>query len=167
MIDKDNTFIAALVEEFNSKLNSRGENMDDELFLDLVKALQQYDVEAPPTLQPYEGAIGATKCKESNKAGAKKCKKDAPATLSPAETKLEKDYVSMTVGDPALPSIIVFQAISSRYPELGSTDELIKKYKKLTAVKEKFDFTPNIDGPNAAAVPCDRALHSYKSLLCR
>jgi len=157
VIDKDNTFIAALVEDFNAKITSSDDNMDDELFLDLVKALQQYDVHAPP--QPY---LNGTKSKDklSDLKNPNKVKKDPPDS----EMKPKKDCEENAVIES---NDIIFQAISTKYPEMGSAEELIHKYKTLTAVKDKCDFTPDIDGPDATSVSCERALHSYKSLLCR
>merc|ERR1712142_590043 len=87
--------------------------------------------------------------------------------LNRPKSALEGSWVEAGMTDPTLPGLIVFQAISSRYPDFGSTDDMIKKYKTLTNQKAKPDFVPNIDGPDAEAMPAERALHSYKSLLCR
>ena len=60
-----------------------------------------------------------------------------------------------------------FQAISSKFPEFGTTDDLISKYRVLTAAKARPDLLPNLDGAEAVSVTAERALHSYKLLLCK
>ena len=54
-----------------------------------------------------------------------------------------------------------------RYPEFGTTDELLAKYRHLTDAARKADFVQSIDGPEAASVTAGRALHSYRAMLCR
>jgi len=144
VIDKDHKFIANLVEEVNSKMDI-SETIDDATFISLVRNLSSY-------------RSHSTDSEEQT---------DKYVTLYRPSTDLEKSWAENNIKDPSLPGLIVFQAILSTYPGFGSTDDIIKKYKSLTEEKVKPDFVPNIDGPNAEAVTAERALHSYKSLLCR
>ena len=145
VIEKDQNFIANLVEEVNSKMDM-SEDIDDATFLSLVKNLAIYKTheEGEPDEQSEKYIV-----------------------LYRPKSDLESKWAEASIKDTALPGLIVFQAISSRYPDFGSTDDMIKKYKTLTNQKAKPDFVPNIDGPDAEAVTAERALHSYKSLLCR
>jgi len=143
VIEKDAKFINTIVDEVNTKMSIQN-NLDDNLFLLLVSALSLYG--------PQEDSVNdQTKY----------------VVLFKPDTKKEKDWVMASMSDSSLPGLVVFQAISSSYPEFGTTDELITKYRTLTAQKAKPDFVPNIDGPEAVPVSAERALHSYKSLLCR
>ena len=62
---------------------------------------------------------------------------------------------------------MVFQAIASKYPDYGTVEELIKRWRKIQDEKTGSNLVANIDEPGAAAVSCERALHSHKSLLCK
>jgi len=144
VIEKDQNFIANLVEEVNSKM-AMSEDIDDSMFLSLVNNLAVYE------------KSDMEKNDQSNKY----------LVLNRPKSALESSWAELSIKDRTLPGLIVFQAISSRYPDLGSTDDMLKKYKTLTNQKAKPDYVPNIDGPDAEAVTAERALHSYKSLLCR
>jgi len=69
--------------------------------------------------------------------------------------------------DRSLPGLIVFQAISDKFPDYGSVEDLIKKFKKLNDMKTTTNLVQDIDGPYVEAISADRATHSYRSLLCR
>jgi len=143
VIEKDYNFISTLVEEVNSKM-AMSETIDDASFLALVVNLAKYNTDEDGEHETGKYFV-----------------------LYRPKTESETAWAEASIRDPNLPGLIVFQAISSKYPEFGTTDDIIKKYKALTAQKSKPDFVPNIDGPDAEAVTAERALHSYKSLLCR
>jgi len=140
VIDRDQKFISSLVEEVNHRVSSE-DNLSDELFLPLVAALAKWDVR--------EGREGKY------------------VVLFKPDSEREREWVRLSRRDPALPGLIVFQAVASRYPEFGTTDELLAKYRHLTDAARRADFVQSIDGPEAASVTAERALHSYRSMLCR
>ena len=78
----------------------------------------------------------------------------------------KKWHLTSTI-DRRLPGLIVFQAIANQYPDYGSVEDLIKKFKKLSDVRTGTNLVQDIDGANVSALSADRAMHSYKSLLCR
>jgi len=139
VIDRDPKFISGLVEEVNHKM-SMSENLTDELFLPLAEALTKYD----------ERTINSKY-----------------VVLFKPDSEREKEWVKSSRTDLTLPGLIVFQAIASKFPEFGTTDELIGKYRQLTAQAKRSDFVANLDSVEAASMGADRALHSYKLLLCR
>ena len=139
VIDRDHKFISGLVEEVNHKM-SMSDNLTDELFLPLVESLTKYD----------ERSINSKY-----------------VVLFKPDTDREKEWVKMSRTDSTLPGLIVFQAIASKFPEFGTTDELIGKYRQLTAQAKRSDFVANLDSVEAASMGAERALHSYKLLLCR
>ena len=139
VIDRDPKFISGLVEEVNHKM-SMSDNLTDELFLPLVEALTKYDERSAKTKY---------------------------VVLFKPCTERENEWVMSSRTDLTLPGLVVFQAIASKFPEFGTTDELIGKYRQLTAQVKRSDFVANLDSVDAASMGAERALHSYKLLLCR
>lgn len=134
ILDQDGTFIEELIKNYDGKVHGDRESgfIDDELFVELVHALMQYQ--------------------EKDKA------KDEKEDLKKKDLSNE------------FPSFVIFQAISSQFPDKGKPEELKERYIELT---EKVDpnappeCTPNIDGPSAASVPREQTLHSFHTLFCR
>ena len=79
----------------------------------------------------------------------------------------QKRWHHQSSEDKTLPSLLVFQAIASKYPDYGSVEELIKRWRKIQDEKTGNNLVANIDGIEAVAVSSERALHSFKSLLCK
>ncbi|GJQ83294.1 putative chromatin binding protein [Trypoxylus dichotomus] len=139
ILDQDGTFIEELIKNYDGKVHGDRETgfIDDELFVELVHALMQY--------QEKDKSDKRDKSKDENK----------------DEKKEEMDF----------PIYMIFQAISSQFPDKGQPQELREKYIELT---ERMDpnalppeCTPNIDGPMAESVPREQTMHSFHTLFCR
>ena len=92
---------------------------------------------------------------------------DSESFLQKPASEFQKLWHQQCCKDKTLPGLMVFQAIASKYPDYGTVEELIKRWRKIQDEKTGSNLVANIDEPGAAAVSCERALHSYKSLLCK
>ena len=87
--------------------------------------------------------------------------------LSQPLSEFQKQWHLQSSADKKLPGLVIFQAIASKYPDYGTVEELIKRFRKIQDEKTGKNLIANIDSCEAVAVTAERALHSYKSLLCR
>ena len=92
---------------------------------------------------------------------------DSESFLQKPTSDYQKSWHLQSSQDKTLPSLMVFQAIASKYPDYGSVEELIRRWRKIQDEKTGRNLVANIDDPDAVAVSSERALHSYVSLLCK
>lgn len=189
VLDQDGSFIEELIKNYDGKVHGdkEGSFIDDSIFVELVHALMQYtgrDVDS-----------NSNDSVKSNKSVTKSSTDETvkePTTMKPKlKSDREETAIDITKDDVVLPKLklepfvilkrevidekpfpplIIFQAISSQFPEHGTPEELREKYIELT---ERVDperppeCTPNIDGQRAESVSRDQTLHSYHTLFCR
>ncbi|CAH2283170.1 histone-lysine N-methyltransferase EZH2 isoform X5 [Pelobates cultripes] len=154
VLDQDGTFIEELIKNYDGKVHGDRECgfINDEIFVELVNALSQYsdyeDDDDGDDTQDYEKD---DKSKEN----------DDDDSIDDKVTSLPKKF----------PSDKIFEAISSMFPDKGTSEELKEKYKELTEQQLPGalppECTPNIDGPNAKSVQREQSLHSFHTLFCR
>uniref|UniRef100_A0A8C5MD36 Histone-lysine N-methyltransferase EZH2 n=1 Tax=Leptobrachium leishanense TaxID=445787 RepID=A0A8C5MD36_9ANUR len=153
VLDQDGTFIEELIKNYDGKVHGDRECgfINDEIFVELVNALSQYS--------DYEDDD------DEDNQDFEKCDK----------TKVNDDEDSIEDKASTLPrkfpSDKIFEAISSMFPDKGTSEELKEKYKELTEQQLPGalppECTPNIDGPNAKSVQREQSLHSFHTLFCR
>ncbi|XP_066441473.1 histone-lysine N-methyltransferase EZH2 isoform X2 [Eleutherodactylus coqui] len=152
VLDQDGTFIEELIKNYDGKVHGDRECgfINDEIFVELVNALSQYS--------DYEDDDDG----EDNQDDEHDDKeKDHEASMDDKVARLPRKF----------PSDKIFEAISSMFPDKGTTEELKEKYKELTEQQLPGalppECTPNIDGPNAKSVQREQSLHSFHTLFCR
>uniref|UniRef100_A0AAY4A0Z3 Histone-lysine N-methyltransferase EZH2 n=1 Tax=Denticeps clupeoides TaxID=299321 RepID=A0AAY4A0Z3_9TELE len=145
VLDQDGTFIEELIKNYDGKVHGDQECgfINDEIFVELVNALNQY-------------SDGEEEDEDDEQ----------------HDYKLEKmDLCRGNDCSKKFPSDKIFEAISSMFPDKGSTEELKEKFKELTEQQLPGalppECTPNIDGPNAKSVQREQSLHSFHTLFCR
>uniref|UniRef100_A0A182PUS1 [histone H3]-lysine(27) N-trimethyltransferase n=1 Tax=Anopheles epiroticus TaxID=199890 RepID=A0A182PUS1_9DIPT len=190
VLDKDGSFIEELIKNYDGKVHGdKEDSIDDAMFVELVHALMQYtsnetNVEEKPTTSKTSTMekTSSTHNLEQNNSRATSIKMANDSVdeenVSNSEDKSKEDPTlphltdskKLRASDKDFPALIIFQAISSKFPESGTGEELREKYIELT---ERVDperppeCTPNIDGPRAESVSREQTLHSYHTLFCR
>ncbi|GAB1866049.1 [histone H3]-lysine(27) N-trimethyltransferase [Camponotus japonicus] len=164
ILDQDGTFIEELIKNYDGKVHGDRESgfMDDSIFVDLVNALANYEKDDKEREQIRKGKE-SSKEKENQKENEKKDE-------IKSEIKTEKTESGKTMATP-FPSIHIFNAISSMFPDKGRPEELKEKYIELTERSDPNvlppECTPNIDGIKAKSVPREQTMHSFHTLFCR
>ncbi|KAJ3611018.1 hypothetical protein NHX12_021034 [Muraenolepis orangiensis] len=165
ILDQDGTFIEELIKNYDGKVHGDRECgfINDEIFVELVGALTQYsdneddDDEEEPDFKVEKQEL----CDGKEHPPEEPCKEPLISTESRSSNDSSKKF----------PSDKIFEAISSMFPDKGSTEELKEKYKELTEPQLPGalppECTPNIDGPNASSVQREQSLHSFHTLFCR
>ncbi|XP_077347723.1 histone-lysine N-methyltransferase EZH2 isoform X4 [Lithobates pipiens] len=152
VLDQDGTFIEELIKNYDGKVHGDRECgfINDEIFVELVNALSQYS--------DYEDDEDGDDNQDDDREDKEKDQEDS---MDDKETQLPRKF----------PSDKIFEAISSMFPDKGTTEELKEKYKELTEQQLPGalppECTPNIDGPNAKSVQREQSLHSFHTLFCR
>ena len=96
VIDKDAKFIQTFEEEVNKKINNN-DNITDEMFLSLVSSLSRYS---------------------NHTDGEEDGGKSKYVVLFKPTSSSETNWIQISRGDSSLPGLIVFQAISSKFPNM-------------------------------------------------
>ncbi|KAF7273967.1 histone-lysine N-methyltransferase E(z) [Rhynchophorus ferrugineus] len=153
ILDQDGTFIEELIKNYDGKVHGDQESgfIDDELFVELVHALMQYQDKDKPEKT------------DEKKVEKRKDEKDKKDSEKDGEKPKKKDEFEF-------PAFVIFQSISAQFPDKGGPEELRDKYIELTERTDPNappECTPNIDGPNAASVPREQTMHSFHTLFCR
>uniref|UniRef100_A0A8C1XPY2 Histone-lysine N-methyltransferase EZH2 n=1 Tax=Cyprinus carpio TaxID=7962 RepID=A0A8C1XPY2_CYPCA len=163
ILDQDGTFIEELIKNYDGKVHGDRECgfINDEIFVELVNALNQYSDNEEDD-------------EEEDQHDCKFEKMDLCDGKDDAEDSHKDQLNSESLnndGSKKFPSDKIFEAISSMFPDKGSTEELKEKYKELTEQQLPGalppECTPNIDGPNAKSVQREQSLHSFHTLFCR
>lgn len=147
VLDHDGKFIEELIRNYDGKVHGDEEQnfVDDEVFVDLVKALQVYE------------KLGTGKAGQPNR-------KSSTSSTNKDDTNWDQS------GSKGKVPMSIFRAISEVYPDFGTANELKERFTKVAEKLEpgvSADCTPNIDGPNAGSVSREQTMHSYHSLFCR
>ncbi|XP_029175281.1 histone-lysine N-methyltransferase E(z) isoform X2 [Nylanderia fulva] len=165
ILDQDGTFIEELIKNYDGKVHGDRESgfMDDSIFVDLVNALANYEKDDKEREQVKKG-------KESFKEKENQRENEKKDIETKSESKTEKTESGKTMATP-FPSMHIFNAISSMFPDKGKPEELKEKYIELTERSDPNvlppECTPNIDGINAKSVPREQTMHSFHTLFCR
>ncbi|XP_068618243.1 histone-lysine N-methyltransferase E(z) [Battus philenor] len=165
VLDQDGTFIEELIKNYDGKVHGDKEGgfIDDQLFVDLVHALMTYQTKDEVAEERKEREL-----RNSKEDKDKDTSKDAEDKDKEKEEGKEGEKKGV---DKQFPIFIIFQAISSQFPDKGTAQELREKYVELTSLRDPDalppECTPNIDGPLAESVPREQTMHSFHTLFCR
>ncbi|XP_061094643.1 histone-lysine N-methyltransferase EZH2 isoform X7 [Conger conger] len=164
ILDQDGTFIEELIKNYDGKVHGDRECgfINDEIFVELVNALNQYSDNEDDEEEEDQNEY---KLDKMDLCDGKDDHDD------PRKDHLLNSESRGSENSKKFPADKIFEAISSMFPDKGSTEELKEKYKELTEQQLPGalppECTPNIDGPNAKSVQREQSLHSFHTLFCR
>jgi len=118
------------------------EDLSDEMFLDLVTALQH--AQDPNPQLPLKRATGVTALQHFAKDpvpqqhSKRATDPDPKKKVTQKKTNVVEGFIEKT----SLPNICVFQAIAFHFPESCTSEKVMTRYQNLTAPKEKLKIHP-------------------------
>ncbi|XP_034941956.1 histone-lysine N-methyltransferase E(z)-like isoform X2 [Chelonus insularis] len=154
LLEDDEKFIDELIKNYDGKVHGKSAFLDDTLFVELVDALRRYE------------NIQLRKSPRINKEKVEQ----------KTEIKKAQEFISPNdVGNKKIsrrsPSINIFNAIASLFPEKGEPEELREKYIRLTEKSNPgtlfLKSITNIDGVEAKSTSRRQTMHSFHTLFCR
>lgn len=173
ILDQDGKFIEELIKNYDGKVHSDKEVgfIDDQTFVDMVNSLMQYQIKDEEEQKEREKKGNDRKHDVKNDDKDVSNDKESDKDKCKDKAGKSKDSTTDSKSKKLFPIPIIFQAISSAFPDKGKPDELREKYIKLTENHDpnivSGECTPNIDGPTAESVPREQTMHSFHSLFCR
>lgn len=189
VLDHEAKFIEELIRNYEGKVHGDDEKnfIDDEVFVELVKALQNlYEQQVSNgrnASATCATSASTTPVRETSKGGRRGAGTlNESVNSSPASKKEPEKGMIITAGGTGslvtasgktkIPPMIVFKAISEILPDKGTPSQLKERYVEVIEKLEpgagtSADCTPNIDGPNAESNATEQTMHSYHSLFCR
>ncbi|XP_049874556.1 histone-lysine N-methyltransferase E(z) isoform X2 [Pectinophora gossypiella] len=168
VLDQDGTFIEELIKNYDGKVHGDKEGgfIDDQLFVDLVHALMSFQTKDEVAEERREREARHSKDDRDKEASKDKEQKDKEKDKEDS-----KEGEKKLIHEKQFPIFIIFQAISSQFPDKGTAQELREKYIELTSRSDPNalppECTPNIDGPLAESVSREQTMHSFHTLFCR
>jgi len=144
VIDQDSHFIESFETNVSNNMKLFEEEDEDSLYLSLVTSLTNLKLQDQDVSNDGDSEL-----------------------LSQPLSEFQQQWHLQSCADKKLPGLVIFQAIASKYPDYGTVEELIKRFRKLQDEKTGKNLIANIDSAEAEAVTAERALHSYKLLLCQ
>lgn len=175
VLDQDGTFIEELIKNYDGKVHGdrEGGMIDDDVFVELAVALAPYCEEDEKAAAVESAKTASIKQEKqtadgSDTAGGPSQAASAAASSVPSAPAAEAKDFSAAV---AIPPLVVFEAIATVFPDKGTAEELRERYMELTERVDPIvmgsECTSNIDGPKAASVQREQAMHSFHTLFCR
>jgi [histone H3]-lysine27 N-trimethyltransferase EZH2 len=166
VLDKEGAFIEELIKNYDGKVHGDKKDSfrDDDVFLELLDSLVQLKNKEADA---GEGTTASGK-EEPGGSPAKTIKTEEPAAdgKKPGTNKAAKPVTGTMTEEKVFPPAVIFEVISSQFPDKGTPEELRDKYIEMTEV-DRAECTPNIDGVRAESVTREQPLHSFHTLFCR
>ena len=163
VLDQDGTFIEELIKNYDGKVHGEREGgfIDDELFVDLVNALNKHSGDENEDLENTNDNI--------TEETTKKEPEDQVQDKAEPEESEEMSTTTTNENSNLLPPMKIFNAIASVFPDKGSPVRLRERYIELSEDKGIVpkECTPNIDSHEAESVPHAKTMHSFHTLFCR
>ncbi|XP_039966463.1 histone-lysine N-methyltransferase E(z) isoform X1 [Bactrocera neohumeralis] len=178
VLDKDGKFIEELIKNYDGKVHGDKDPsfMDDAIFVELVHALMRnYTKEEEISCVGFGSSVAKSETQKTDTLS--RDEKSSDSLFDGRNVQLVEDDENTKTKEEQMrkekmpfPTPIIFQAISSNFPDKGNPQELKEKYIELTEHQDPErpqECTPNIDGEKAESVSREHTMHSFHTLFCR